>query len=166
MNFLRYTIFLLVLLQTLYSESYQQWMKSHKLQGEIHNYKGDYDSDGIANALEYVFGSNPLRKSKQCINPKIRDGKLHIQHSVNSTIEDVEVEYLWSKDLISYQSSGEAASDGTVAVLVETTTSDNLREVSAEIVEGEANAVKGVYSRPPWKTLDLYFSCTGPLQAH
>ena len=141
MNFLRYTIFLLVLLQTLYSESYQQWMKSHKLQGEIHNYKGDYDSDGIANALEYVFGSNPLRKSKQCINPKIRDGKLHIQHSVNSTIEDVEVEYLWSKDLISYQSSGEAASDGTVAVLVETTTSDNLREVSAEIVEGEANAV-------------------------
>ena len=28
-----------------------------------------------------------------------------------------------------------------MAVLVETTTSDNLREVSAEIVEGEANAV-------------------------
>lgn len=141
MYIIRLAILLLVLFQSLYSESYRQWMKSHNLRDEIYNLKGDYDSDGIPNSLEYVLGTNPLRKTKQCMKAKIRDGKLHVEHSVNPSTEEVEVEYLWTKDLISYQSSGEAAADGTVALIVETTSTDNLREVSAEIVQGEADSI-------------------------
>ena len=54
---------------------------------------------------------------------------------------------------MSYQSSGEASSDGTVAVITQTSNnldaqtldqaipSENIREVSAEVIEGEASAV-------------------------
>ena len=60
---------------------------------------------------------------------------------------------MWSKDLVNYQSSGEAASDGTVAIITQTPTdlslsstnddaiSENTREVSTEVIEGEASAI-------------------------
>ena len=153
MSLIKLLISVLFLLQTLGAESYRQWMKSHDLREEIYNYYGDFDSDGISNALEYFLGTNPLEKSKQCLRPKIKEGLLHVEHDISTTTEDIKVEYLWSKDLITYQTSGEAAPDGTVAVITQTpgniglssvaesTYSETTREVSAEIIQGEANAV-------------------------
>ena len=56
-------------------------------------------------------------------NPEVKQGKLHIRHPKKVDVEEMEVEYVWSKDLISYQSSGEASADGTIAIITEETTS-------------------------------------------
>jgi hypothetical protein len=116
-------------------------MRSHNIKHEILNFESDCDSDGIPDALEYVLGTNPRIKSKDCIKPAIKNGKFQIEHTVNDSIEEVEVEYLWSKDLVNYHQSGQAAQDGTVVVLSETESPSNLKEVVIDIVEGEANSV-------------------------
>ena len=71
----------------------------------------------------------------------MKNGKFHLEHSVNTEVEDVEVNYLWSKDLLSYHSSGEASDDGTVVVISQAQTADNSMEVSTNVTVGEADSI-------------------------
>lgn len=125
----------------LHAETYKQWMRSHGLREHIHDLKGDADGDGICNLVEYVMGTSPSEVSGYNFNPEVKQGKLHIRHPKKVDVEEMEVEYVWSKDLISYQSSGEASADGTIAIITEETTANDFKEVSAEVVEGEADSI-------------------------
>jgi hypothetical protein len=125
----------------LQAESYKEWMRSHGLREHIHDHKGDADRDGVCNLVEYVMGTSPNQASNYNLNPEVKFGKLHIRHPKKVDIEEMDVEYVWSKDLVNYQSSGEAAPDGTIAIINEEVTEADFNEVSAEVIEGQADSI-------------------------
>ena len=130
-----------VLLQTLFSESYRQWMRSHNLEYDTKSLKEDSDADGIPNGLEYVLGTNPLKKSKHCLTPKIEKGRVLLKHALKKNREKTEIKYLWSKDLVNYHASGEASSDGTIVNISESQVVDGNVEISSDVVQGQADSV-------------------------
>ena len=123
------------------SETYKQWMRSHNLDDGFLTLTEDSDFDGMPNALEYALGTNPREKSRQCLKSKIKNGKWHFEHSVKSDVENTNVRYLWSKDLINYQASGESSEDGTIVVISENTTDEGNKEIASDVVSGEAPTV-------------------------
>ena len=118
-----------------------EWMRSYGLREHIHDVNGDYDSDGILNIIEYALGENPVLASRFYTSAEAVDKRLNVRYRKKNDIEDTEVFYLWSKDLKTYHLSGEASSDGTVALITTQMLEGGIEEVTVDVIQGVSEQV-------------------------
>ncbi|MFL2842802.1 MAG: hypothetical protein ACJ0BQ_00435 [Coraliomargaritaceae bacterium] len=118
-----------------------EWMRSYGLREHIHDVNGDYDSDGILNIIEYALGENPVLASRFYTSAEAVDKRLNVRYRKKNDIEDTEVFYLWSKDLKTYHLSGEASSDGTVALITTQMLEGGIEQVTVDVIQGVSEQV-------------------------
>jgi hypothetical protein len=76
---------------------------------------GDPDNDGLANALENIFGSDPSVASRGMSAVSASGGSLVFQHTLNANpATDLTAVYEWSADLVNWNASGASAAGLTV----------------------------------------------------
>ena len=105
-----------VALSTPPDDSFSTWMLGFAFEaGADTSMEGDADQDGIANALENIFGTAPDAFSTGPAVISSSPGSVIFTHPLNpSPAGDLDYDYQWSTDLAEWKSTGEANTAGTI----------------------------------------------------
>jgi hypothetical protein len=134
------TINALALYQIAPANTYANWIGSFAFNGFVNpdlSAAGDPDNDGVANALENIFGTSPEVFSQGLTSVSARSGNLVFRHTLSATpASDLATSYEWSPDLVNWNASGASAGGTTVtfgAPVVITPGTPALVEVTASV---------------------------------
>ncbi len=105
-----------VALSTPPDDSFVTWMLGFAFEvGADTSMEGDADRDGIANALENIFGTAPDVFSTGVVMIEGSPGSVIFTHPLNpNPAGDLDYDYQWSTDLAEWKSTGEANTAGTI----------------------------------------------------
>jgi len=100
---------------------YSEWIASQSV-GDQTGASDDFDGDGVPNAIENYFGTNPSESSPSLSVIPITTGgsnEFEFSHPVSSSpASDLTASYRWSKDLVTFHGNGESDADGTIVTFV------------------------------------------------
>jgi hypothetical protein len=127
--------------------SYLTWISGFNV-GTATGRTGDFDQDGLGNAVEQWLGSRPDVPNAGLIPISATATTFVFQHSrANNLATDITAQYEWSGDLESWSASGVTNAGGvrvnlTTSVLQDLAAPNNdLVQVTATIVQGASQAI-------------------------
>jgi len=115
-------------------DSYNDWIAGYNV-GSQTAPGDDFDGDGVPNAVENYFGTDPSAATTGLAVKQMTMGgntAFEFSHPVSDTpAPDVSAAYLWSKDLNAFYGSGQSDPEGTIVTFVAGTPSDGQVTVTA-----------------------------------
>jgi autotransporter-associated beta strand protein len=116
--------------------TFANWIAGFNVGGQT-GVNGDFDNDGLGNAVENLLGSSPEAFSQGLTAVSSTSGNLVFRHTLNSTpASDLTGSYEWSTNLSDWHASGATVGGTTVvfgAPVVVTPGTPNLVQVTATI---------------------------------
>lgn len=119
----------------LYSKTaYATWIANYNV-GTQNGVTQDPDADGLPNAVENFFGTNPSTPSQGIRSIAKTGNALTFQHPQSTSIaSDLTASYQWSRDLVTWYNSGTANSGTTVTCTTSLNTpTSGITTVSANV---------------------------------
>jgi autotransporter-associated beta strand protein len=105
--------------------TYGAWIAGYPGAAGAPGFDQDADSDGIANGIEHVLGTDPSVSTVALTQVSGTTTTVTFRHTrTNSLALGVTPSYEWSSDLSEWKGSGEANTGGTIATIVPTTITD------------------------------------------
>lgn len=112
--------------------TFESWIAGYPGVGALDGFDDDADSDGIANGIENVFGTDPSTSSSGVSFLGKLDNFLVFDHPLSATVaSDIGYEYIWSTDLLTWHANG--AEVGGVSVDFDAITGESAASVVATI---------------------------------
>jgi hypothetical protein len=113
--------------------SFADWIAGKSGVGSQTGFNDDPDGDGVANALENYFGTEPGIPSAGLHAMERVGATFKLTHPLNaSPADDLTARYKWSTDLVHFHEDG-ASADGTLVSFNRGTPSGGMVEVTASI---------------------------------
>jgi subtilisin-like proprotein convertase family protein len=121
---------------------YLSWISGFNV-GSATGRSGDFDQDGLGNAVEQWLGSLPYVPNAGLISISATETTVVFQHSrANNLPADVTAQYQWSSDLVAWSASGVTNAQG-VRVHLEASVLQDLSAPANDLVQVTATIVQG-----------------------
>jgi hypothetical protein len=108
------------------TDDFAAWIGAYPAAGAATDFDDDADDDGIKNGLESYLGTNPTQPGPALTETSAAAPVLKFRHlRSNSIPTDITATYLWSADLLTWQTSGQSDLQGLSATITSATVPDS-----------------------------------------
>jgi len=128
------------------STQFSGWIAGFSV-GAATGRSGDFDGDGLPNAVENILGTRPDLSNSGLAVISATPISLTFRHTLSNTpAADLTARYEWSRDLVNWYSSGAVDSGGTLVSFVSNLIQDQAAPAN-DLVEATATLIAG---SSPW----------------